>query len=510
VTDDPTEPAPGAPAPPGRGRRPARPPESRARATRAAAPAAARPARARTGGGPVSPVLAVLGAVVVVGGGWWLLRGGDDGGDDGGALPRPPEGEVAVEVDVDLDAPTAVAVTDDVALVQDGPGGIVLALDVESGEERWRAGTAGGTVVVGMGGADDDDGVVGTLEPGESAADHRLVGRDVATGEVRWSTAGADTGPFPVLADDAVHLLTDAGSGMAAVRVVDLASGAERRLADVALGAGGVADASLVVDDGAVVVGTGTGEVVALDPADGGERWRRQLASGARPRVFVDYATGELAGDDGTVVVTDPTGTLAGLAADSGDDRWDPLTPTDGTITIDGVRDGVLLARADELLFAVDLDDGEGLWTEELDGGAAPVGATDDVVVVAGPDAGRVTALTLDRGFRSWRVDLAGVRQALVVDDRVLLAVGAGTDAELQGLDIADGVSRWTSPLDPAATLLAAEATVVAVGGADGAQAWSVGTGEARWALDVGKAGTWVLADRRLLTVAGSDVTVIR
>src|SRR5690606_10276910 len=131
-------------------------------------------------------------------------------------------------------------------------------------------------------------------------------------------------------------------------------------------------------------------EVVALEPEDGSERWRRELAPGARPRVFLDLETGELAGDDGVVVVTDPSGTIVGLQADSGDDKWSPLTPTDGSVTIDGVRDGVLLARAAELLFAIDLEEGEGLWTEDLTEGARAVGVTDEVVVVSGPAADRV------------------------------------------------------------------------------------------------------------------------
>jgi outer membrane protein assembly factor BamB len=510
VTDDPTEPAPGAPAsaPSGRGRRPARPPSTRPRAI--ARPAPRPSARGRSTGPAVSPVLVAVAAVLLVGGGWWVLRGDGGGGDEARALPRPPDGDVT-EVAVDLAAPVAIAVTEDVALVRDGPGGALVAVDTGSGEEVWRQDGGTGTVVVGVGGATGDDAaVVVTLEPGTGTAGDQLVGRDLSTGEVRWTTTGGDTGPFPVLTDDAVHLLTDTGNGTtASARVVDLATGAERRLAEVTLGPGGVADASLVVDDGAVIVGTGTGEVIALDPADGAERWRRTLAAGARPRVFVDFATGELSADDGVVVVTDPTGTIVGLDAGSGDDRWDPLQPADGSITIDGVRGDVLLARADELLFAVDLEEGEGLWTEELDGGATPVGATDEIVVVAGPDADRVTAFTLDRGFRAWRLDLVGVRQAVVIDDRVLLAVGSGTGSELQGLDVAGGGKIWSTPLDGSATLLAADGAVLAVGGVDGVHAWAAASGEVRWDADVGKVESWAIADRRLLTVSGTAIAVI-
>ena len=224
-----------------------------------------------------------------------------------------------------------------------------------------------------------------------------VAGYDPETGEQHWVAPGCEEWLAPTVAGatdidvlDCVHEL----------RAVDGATGATRWTLPVPAGlapkesqdgrpgvAVGPTVAALVVDD----------ELVAIDLADGTERWRRAL----------DGAPEDLAVSSALVVVS-----------------------TDGTVEGFGVADG-----APEL---------------ELDvGRRASVLADDDGVVVRA-DAHRLLAID-PTGWVRWDVTIGGdltdgpVRAA--TPDLVLVdGWGSGDDGRLRAVDRRDGSIRWSAP----------------------------------------------------------------
>ena len=114
--------------------------------------------------------------------------------------------------------------------------------------------------------------------------------------------------------------------------------------------------------EGLVLVGTTSGEVVALDAGDGGERWRAEVSSEvlARP-----------AAAGGIVAVHTGDGRITALEADDGAMRWtfDTQVPV---LTLRGtaapvVRDGLVYAGfATGKIAAVRVEDGQPVWEQRV------------------------------------------------------------------------------------------------------------------------------------------------
>jgi hypothetical protein len=131
----------------------------------------------------------------------------------------------------------------------------------------------------------------------------------------------------------------------------------------------------VLAPDGSVLVGTTGGELIALDPATGAARWRRDVGA----PLSLPFA---LMPDGGAVVVTQ-AGTVVAHAPDGGE-RWRrwmgaavvaaPTTTSDG-VTYVADLDGVLRALAP--------GDGAPIWTAFL-GGPVRAGLTTAPVQSAG------------------------------------------------------------------------------------------------------------------------------
>jgi outer membrane protein assembly factor BamB len=288
---------------------------------------------------------------------------------------------------------------------------------------RWRF-QANGTVpeqVVVFGElayAASDDGVLHAL--------------DVQTGEERWSYVASEPPLKGPAVDDGMVYTFD---GLGVLHALDATSGGERWQATQAL----ASPTSTAIGDGMVFAGTGDGALVAFDAEDGTERWRVAISStgtayapafdegvvfiAADGRGYVatdaldgtpmwSFDIGEYSG--GTAVVADGmvyafgsepagTGMLWALDRATGAERWRIEQP----IFTPAVSSGVAYAGSVGLgVTAIDTLTGEPLWTFPTEGPARPLAVADGVVYVPADVERRVYALDAANGTELWRFDV--------------------------------------------------------------------------------------------------------
>lgn len=183
-------------------------------------------------------------------------------------------------------------------------------------------------------------------------------------------------------------------------------------------------------------------EILALDIADGTERWRSD--SYENPIQPVATGDGVFVADENGVRTLDPSsgeelGTLASV------DKY-PGTSNQASPM---VVDGTLLFRPDERLVALDLESGERRWeyTEQADDFKAIVGAaTSETVYVGSLGDSDLRAVSLDDGTKRWST--TGTWRLSVIDDRLFVAgqpdASKGGRARALKLDGNEPTEQWT------------------------------------------------------------------
>lgn len=271
----------------------------------------------------------------------------------------------------------ATPAVDDERIYLNGSGDrTALALDAETGDTEWTFSSthgsrsiacADGTVFVG---SDDDGG--------------RLIALEAETGTERWSVdIGGEIFSPPAIVDGTVYV----GSTSSRVLALDVADGTERWRFD----ANGGVVGSPAVRHGRVYVGTQGGIVHALDRETGTERWRSETDDLGMlyPSPAVD--------DDLLVVGTWNTGQVRAFHPGSGREQWrvpgleQVLDVTSPVIAGDRVYFG-----SDDGLHAVDRDTGEQLETlqAEVAGGMLSSPAVVNDTVYVGDGEGTVHAIS--------------------------------------------------------------------------------------------------------------------
>jgi eukaryotic-like serine/threonine-protein kinase len=292
------------------------------------------------------------------------------------------------------------------------PAGALHALDAASGQERWRFDTEGFSMSASPAVV---DGVV------YAAADNSYTGfayaLDAQTGQERWRTEiGPDrTWDGPIVADGLVHLCTES-----AVVTLDAATGAERW----SLPLTPLLCRNLAVADGVLYVPTlsdieRSGDLLALDPETGQERWRLHFEDGLFSIAVVDgvaylgladFSTDRFSGG---VAAVDLTTRTQLWRYDDPDGRGHGSPTVAGGVVYVGdsspVRPGIL--------HALDATTGTVRWTASLDDMLYSSPAVVDGVVYLGSgniysDPARFTpgiihAVDAATGTERWRLVLA-------------------------------------------------------------------------------------------------------
>jgi outer membrane protein assembly factor BamB len=362
------------------------------------------------------------------------------------------------------------------------------------------------------------------------AMQHLALGDDVKT---EWRTSVGDGSSRygrvlapPVVSADRVFTM-DAGSNVSAF---DRKSG--KRAWEVDLtpeDAGKAYGGGLAFADGRIFVGTGYAQIVALDAASGKEIWRQSVVAPLRSAPTVS---------DGRVFAVTVDNQLQTLSAEDGHQLWSHTGTPETAGLLGGASpavegDVVVVAYSSGELFALRVENGRQLWSDNLaltrrtdaisalaDIRGRPV--IDRGSVFAISHSGRMVAIDLRTGERSWEQDIGGIETPWVAGDFIYLVTN---DRELVCLTRRDGRVRWVAELpryqNPekkkgamswAGPVLAGDRLVI-VSSLGEAMSYSPYTGNAlgRIELPEGAFVTPVLADQTLFVLTDdADLVAIR
>ncbi|MEO8431175.1 MAG: PQQ-binding-like beta-propeller repeat protein [Acidobacteriota bacterium] len=292
-------------------------------------------------------------------------------------------------------------------LVIAGSGdGHLYAIDGASGSERWRFKT---------GGAVDGPAAYAAGNVVAESRDGFLHAVDVRTGKEKWKVALGAELPFkwgwdfylsaPAVAGARLYV----GSGSGEVLAVEAATG------KVAwrFPTGGRVRSSPSVVDGVVYVGSFDGHLYAIDAQSGALRWKF-----ATQGVSIDL---QAAGFDRRSIQSSPAvttdlvvvgcrdGRLYGVERATGKERWNfdhQVSWVVGSPAIAGDR-AIVGSSDGRFVQAVDLATGKEIWRHRTDSNALSSPARAGDVVVLGDGSGAVMAFDVSTGRELWRF-LAG------------------------------------------------------------------------------------------------------
>jgi eukaryotic-like serine/threonine-protein kinase len=341
-----------------------------------------------------------------------MARGGPE---RTGVMPGPgPAGDpTAAWPIVSANGPVAVmpAVVGGVVYVAD-QGGIVRALDAESGAQRWSndmhspvnasPAVGGGLVIVGT-----DAG--------------QVIALDVATGNVVWRFPTlASARASPAIVGDVVFVGSDDGD----VYALDVATGVKRWATSL----GAPVTRGVAVSDGIVYAGATGGIFSAMNAATGAVMWRRDdLGAG---EVGTPMVADGLVFVAGGLLEEGPSDRTTALDIRDGKERWH-FAPGDGQPVYNGaVADGAIyIASNDGDVYR--LDDQTGVvatgWPFHTGGAVGTLGALADGVLYV-PCADRsIYAVDVRTGIQRWRFTVQGAPNAMaVVDGRIFVGTDLG------------------------------------------------------------------------------------
>jgi outer membrane protein assembly factor BamB len=188
----------------------------------------------------------------------------------------------------------------------------------------------------------------------------------------------------------------------------------------------------LAVGNGTVVVtiqgsGTVVARIVALDAADGTERWRFD-PGGAALLTAIPAIGGDL------VVVPFTDFTVRAISLDDGTEHWSarlnaPVSPRGGPAVSE---EAVVVVDLNGEIYRLDPGTGERVWDFALNEpaiGTTPILGPDHVL--AATDLGRLVAIDLATGDLVWKSGTGSLLRSVTPSGDRLLAVRGGTGAGL-------------------------------------------------------------------------------
>ena len=324
-----------------------------------------------------------------------------------GMMPGPgPSADPVVRWTFEPGAPivSQVAVAAGVVYLVTGVG-TLHALDLTSGTELWHAESgapsrAGPSIAGDLVFVANVDGIVAF---------------DVRGGNQVWSTTatGALHGTPAIVGE---LIVTASAEGVVSGVVARSGTIAWQEVLDSPTAASVAADAAI----GLAIVGTLDGTVVAVETADGQERWRYRTGDAARigtPTV-VDgrvYAATLDGGDVGSRHIH-------ALDAATGQPLWILDSPGDKLAFAPAVADGrAIISGEDGSVTAVDPATGDLFWRYDAPGVIETVAAVSDGIVYVASNGGVALGLDAETGTERWRLPIEGIPYGVAVTGGLVL-----------------------------------------------------------------------------------------
>jgi len=355
---------------------------------------------------------------------WPMFRGDSN---HGGLAVRGPQGHPLVTWKFAARGPVSqnVAIVGDTLYVPT-ESGLVQAVDLATGAERWHAmlesGPASGVIVT--------DGLV-LVRSGNGIA----YAFDAATGVQVWRSGSPVPGDASASIGRGSMYLGTAGGDLVAL---DIRTGKERWRNRLTGDNGAVGNTAFAGDT--VYAATEKAGFFAVDAASATVRWRVDVGADATGTPVVDGGVAYVgAGADATA------GHLRAVDAATGRVLWTIAEPI-GSPT---VKDGIGYAQAPALAFevAIDLRSGRELWRTKFPGGATTRAAviTPGALFVPQDGEHRIYALDPATGLELWHFDLDGGNQCCVAVAKGSIFVGTeyGTVYRIDG----DGATLSPRPI---------------------------------------------------------------
>jgi len=214
---------------------------------------------------------------------------------------------------------------------------------------------------------------------------------------------------------------------------------------------GAASSGGIAYGNGLIVATTGFGEVIAMDPATGGIKWRHRMEASvsAAPLVI-----------DGLIVVVDLNNKAVALDTANGRIQWQ-ISSGGSSTGLSGAgtpaADGEFLAlpfSSGELVGA-NIKTGARAWSAAVSGGGKGnargfVGAiaSDPVItpdtIYAGNQAGRLISVNRETGARNWTINEGSYAPVWAAGDSVFLV---NDQFQLKRLRASDGAQMWATTL---------------------------------------------------------------
>jgi outer membrane protein assembly factor BamB len=264
---------------------------------------------------------------------------------------------------------------------------------------------------------------------------------------------------------------------------------------------GGESYASPVVGHGTVYVATKAGSLVALQLANGNERWRVHVGD------YVARTTPALS--ENTLFVAAGYALLA-IDAETGQERWSVPLRFAGSCSpvIDGRR--VFVATQEGHLSAFSTETGEELWHYRNDNLLFGSPAVADGVVVIADEAGVATAIDAQSGRELWQRTVGGEAFTTPAIAQGVAYV-ATNGPSLTAFDLKSGTQLWRREIGGESSPAAADGVVFLGGDDQSVRAIDAATGETRWSSPLGYAirSSVTFADDGVYIGSGPTVTAI-
>jgi outer membrane protein assembly factor BamB len=311
--------------------------------------------------------------------------------------------------------------------------GVLHALDIETGAERWPFHPVTGPVSAPA----VADGVVYAFDGVGT-----LFALDATTGHIRWHAATPLARPSgPAVVDDTIYV----GTGDGAIVALNVSDGSERWRYTFPSGAGGVHNPAFA--DGIVYAASDTGGLAAVDVATHEQAWPQAFDTGTDITGSVVVAGGiAYVGGTGESV----EGHLSAIDVHTGTLMWQ----LDRPFGAPAVADGVAYVSDQERVEAVDTATGRVLWSK-TPVERAQLSVADGVLYLPVNIGHRVDALAAASGAELWHFDVDGGNSCCVAvaHGSVFVATESGSVYRISG----DGstitpASSPTAPPSPSAS----------------------------------------------------------